>query len=116
MSDEPRGAEAFAAPRSIDRADDPATRPAFAWSHGRRFIDVFPVQSGWLVMWGCRNEGGSRAMLGNRIYRDHAGVRRRVTAAVFELTADRSAAEAAVVQFDLARLPNEPHIAQSLPD
>jgi hypothetical protein len=99
----------------VRSSNDQETRSAFAWSDGRRFVDVVAVQTGWLVIWGSLTEGGKRSMLGNRIYRDLAGVRRRIAAAVFELTADRSAVGAAVVQFDSEPLPNQRLTERSLP-
>jgi hypothetical protein len=91
------------------------TTPLFAWNDGGRFVEVFPVQTGWLVMWGSVGETGHRMALGNRIYCDLSGVRRRIVAAVFELTADRSAVAAAVVQFDNERLEHQSHAESSLP-
>jgi hypothetical protein len=115
MTGEPRSAAGIESTRSGVRVGGQAVAPAYIWSDGRRFVEVFAVQTGWLVMWGSLNEGGDRFMLGNRVYLDLAGVRRRIAAAVFELTADRSAAVAAVVQFDRVRLPDQPLTERSLP-
>jgi hypothetical protein len=86
-------------------ANEPrAAMPSFTWRDNRRFIEVSPVQTGWLVMWGSLQDG-DRTVLGNRIYRDLNGVRRRVAAAAMELTVDLSTAQVVIERFDRVLLP-----------
>ena len=61
----------------------PAPTPApFVWKDFSRFVEVHPVQRGWLVLWGRYEEAGRRKVLaGNRTYRDLAGVAVRSAAA-----------------------------------
>ena len=68
-------------------ADRDRARTSFVWKDFSRFVEVHPVQTGWLVVWGRYEEAGRRKVLaGTRTYPDLAGVRRRVADAVIELT------------------------------
>ena len=59
----------------------------FVWKDFSRFVEVSPVDRGWLVIWGrYLDQGRVRATAGNRTYLDLNGVRRRLGDAVFELT------------------------------
>ena len=73
----------------------------YSWKDFSRFVDVAPVQQGWLVLWGRFHEQGARRELGgNRTYLDLAGARRRVADAVLELTRDPALVAEALSQFD----------------
>jgi hypothetical protein len=88
---------------------------AFTWRDHSRFVEVAPVESGWLVLWGWhRDMGRTRVLTGNRTYADLDGARRRVADAVFELTADAGLVGEALVQFD--RTPFSNRSARSLVD
>lgn len=78
----------------------------FSWKDFSRFVDVAPVQSGWLVLWGRFLENGARReLVGNRTYLELAGARRRVADAVLELTHDPALVAEALTQFDRTRFP-----------
>src|SRR5215213_9556827 len=70
--------------RLSSAADD---RTVFSWKDYSRFVQVAPVERGWLVLWGhFRDRGRIRDLVGQRTYVDLTGVRRRVADSVFELT------------------------------
>ena len=76
----------------------------YSWKDFSRFVDVAPVEQGWLVIWGKYHEQGARRELsGNRTYLDLAGARRRVADAVLELTRDPALVAEALTQFDRTR-------------
>jgi hypothetical protein len=86
----------------------PDATPAetWTWKDHSRFVQVAPVQRGWLVLWGrYQGHSGARMLEGERTYTDLAGARRRVADAVFELTRDLALVAEALVQFDRARFP-----------
>ena len=88
---------------------------AFLWKDFSRFVEVHPVQTGWLVLWGHYEERGARKVLtGNRTYADPAGARRRLADAVLELTRRPPLADEALALFD--RSPVTTHRPGSLPD
>ncbi|MDQ2652620.1 MAG: hypothetical protein M3Z20_06195 [Chloroflexota bacterium] len=73
----------------------------YSWRDFSRFVDVAPVQQGWLVLWGRFHEQGARRELaGNRTYTNLSGARRRVADAVLELTRDPALVAEALTQFD----------------
>lgn len=81
--------------------------PAFAWKSFSRFVEVYPVQTGWLVLWGRYEQQGARRVLdGQRVYADRSGVRSRLLDAVEELTHDRGLVAEAAKLFDRASLPD----------
>jgi hypothetical protein len=85
---------------------DVAASGAWTWQDHSRFVQVAPVQHGWLVLWGrFLDRHGARALAGDRIYVDLDGARRRVADAVFELTRNPALVAEAMVQFDRAVLP-----------
>ena len=76
----------------------------YSWKDFSRFVDVAPVQQGWLVLWGRFHEQGARReLVGNRTYANLPGARRRVADAVLELTHDPSLVAEALTQFDRTR-------------
>ena len=92
----------------------PGGEPAFVWNDFSRFVELHPVQRGWLVLWGRYEDAGRRKILaGNRTYPDLAGARRRVADAVLELTRRPALAVEALTLLDRASLP--PHQPQPLP-
>lgn len=89
--------------------------PAFAWRDHSKYVEVVPVRTGWLVVWGRYEEMGKRRLtLGNRIYRDIAGVRRRVVDAVMELTHNQQEALDALGLLMAKGLPD--YVPAALPD
>jgi hypothetical protein len=93
-------------------ADD---RSVFTWKDFSRFVQVAPVERGWLVLWGhFRHAGRDRDLAGQRTYADLSGVRRRVADSVFELTRSSELVAEAMIRFD--RTPFPVHIPSPLPD
>jgi hypothetical protein len=93
-------------------ADD---RSVFTWKDFSRFVQVAPVERGWLVLWGhFRAAGRTREHSGQRTYADLSGVRRRVADSVFELTKSSELVAEAIIRFD--RTPFPVHRASPLPD
>ena len=94
--------------------DRPAADPAFAWKDHGRFVELHPVRTGWLVLWGRYEELGRRKVLaGNRLYPDLPAARRRLADAVLELTCKPALAAEALGLLDRTPLP--PH-HPTLPD
>ena len=92
----------------------PGGEAAFAWKDHGRFVELHPVQTGWLVLWGRYEELGRRkVLLGNRTYRDIAGARRRLADAGIELTRKPALAAKALTLLDRSPLP--PHGSEPLP-
>ena len=87
----------------------------FVWKDFSRFVEVGPVERGWLVLWGTFRESGRiRELAGSQTYADLAGARRRVGDAVFELTRDPALVAEAMLRFD--RTPFPMHAPNPLPD
>ena len=81
----------------------PDRKLAFTWKDYSRFVEIAPVSSGWLVLWGRYIDmGRGRELVGNQIYIDLSGVRRRLADSVFELTRDYALVTEALVLFDRA--------------
>ena len=96
-------------PQSADGAVESISRsnPAFEWKSFSRFVSVYPVQTGWLVLWGRYElQGARRVLAGQRVYANRAGVRSRLLGAVEELTGDRELIAEAAILFDRAALPD----------
>ena len=94
---------------------DAAKSAGFRWIDQGRFVEVHPVATGWLVLWGRYADLGRTRMLdGNRTYRDLLGVRRRVADAVLSLTGNHSLVVEAVQLFD--RFPFGEHGTAELPE
>lgn len=80
----------------------PVTEALFDWKDHSRFVEVYAVSSGWLVIWGLYTEMGAvRNTHGMRIYREAAAVRRRIAWAVLALTGKEREARDALALFDL---------------
>lgn len=76
-------------------------RSPYSWKDFSRFVDVAPVQQGWLVLWGrFHDQGARRELIGQRTYESIPGARRRVADAVMELTRDPALVAEALTQFD----------------
>ena len=87
----------------------------FTWKDFSRFVQVAPVERGWLVLWGHFRHGGrTRELAGQRTYADLSGVRRRVADSVFELTRSSELVTEAMIRFD--RTPFPVHRPTPLPD
>jgi hypothetical protein len=90
-------------------------RSVFTWKDFSRFVQVAPVERGWLVLWGHFRHGGrTRELAGQRTYADLSGVRRRVADSVFELTRSSELVTEAMIRFD--RTPFPVHRPTPLPD
>ena len=88
----------------------PGGEPVYTWKHFSRFVELHPVQRGWLVLWGRYEDRGRRKLLaGNRIYPDLAGARRRIADAVYELTRRPRLVAEALAVLDRAPVPERPH-------
>lgn len=84
----------------------PAVTTSYVWKDFSRFVEVAPVEYGWLVLWGrYREMGRIRDLAGNRIYADLDGARRRVADSVFELTRNPALVAEALVLFDRTPFP-----------
>ena len=81
-------------------------RTVFSWKDFSRFVQVAPVERGWLVLWGHFRHGGrTRDLAGQRTYTDLSGVRRRVADSVFELTKSSVLMTEAMIRFDRTPFP-----------
>lgn len=93
-------------------ADD---QSVFTWKDFSRFVNVAPVERGWLVLWGhFRHEGRTRDLAGQRTYADLSGARRRVADSVFELTRSSELVTEAMIRFDRTSFPV--HTPSPLPE
>ena len=89
-------------------------RGSFIWHDSGRFVEVHPVTTGWLVVWGHYEDlGAVRVDEGNATYTSLAGARRRVADAALELTRSPQAATDATTLFDFHVFP--PHDADVPP-
>ena len=85
----------------------PAAAFAFVWKDFSRFVEVHPVQTGWLVLWGRYEDQGRRTvLLGNRTYPTLAGARRRFADAALELTRDPALVADGLTLFDRHPFPD----------
>ncbi len=99
----------------IPRSHAGEDRAVFIWKDYSRFVQVAPVERGWLVMWGhYRDAGRNRQLQGNRTYVDLEGARRRVVDSAFELTRNWALASEALVRFDRTPFPH--HVPRPLDD
>src|SRR5438067_1716854 len=93
----------------------PHTEPAFEWKDYSRFVNLYPVERGWLVVWGKYEDLGKKKLVyGNQIYRDLDGVKRRLATAILELTANPANVDDALAL--LARQGLPPHTPKDLPE
>ena len=77
------------------------TEPVYQWLDHSRYVEVLPVQTGWLVNWGLYKElGRIKLIYGTRTYRDEAGVRRRLAASVIAFTKKADEARDALMLLD----------------
>lgn len=77
------------------------TEPVYEWKDHSRYVEVFPVTSGWLVNWGTyEHRGATKHIDGSRIYRDAVGVRRRLADAVIAFTRNPQEARDALMLLD----------------
>ena len=99
----------------MEHAGSRLGEPAFVWQDHSRYVEIVPVRTGWLVVWGRYAEMGRRkAVLGSRVYRDLTGVRRRLADAVLELTRSEREATDALRLLNRQGLPA--HTPQDLPE
>lgn len=83
-----------------------AQQAPYSWKDFSRFVDVAPVEQGWLVLWGkYHDQGARRELYGSRTYLNLPGARRRVADAVMELTHDPALVAEALTLFDRTRFP-----------
>jgi hypothetical protein len=107
------GTSAARTASSVRGGADGAT--PFVWKDFSRFVEVHPVRTGWLVLWGRYEDAGARKVLaGNRTYPARDGARRRLGDAVLELTRRPALAAEALALFD--RFPFPPHGPGELPE
>jgi hypothetical protein len=93
----------------------PLAEPAFEWKDHSRFVNIYPVEDGWLVVWGKYEDLGKRKLVyGNQVYRDLDGVKRRLALAAIELTADPRNADDALALLARRGLPE--HGPKDLPE
>jgi hypothetical protein len=93
----------------------PLAEPAFEWKDYSRFVSIYAVEHGWLVVWGKFEDLGQlKLVYGNQIYRDLDGVKRRLAMAVVELTADPRNIDEAMWLLERRGLPD--HSAKDLPE
>ncbi len=79
---------------------------AFTWKDHSRFVEVYGVATGWLVLWGrYRNVGREKVVMGNRCYTSLSGVRRRLVTSVLDLTRRPQLADEATFLFDQTSFP-----------
>jgi hypothetical protein len=82
-------------------------RGSFVWTDSGRFVEVHPVTTGWLVVWGHYEDFGTiRVDEGNATYASLAGARRRLADAALELTRSPQVATDAMVLFDYHHFPS----------
>ena len=115
----------------------PITEPVYDWIDHSRFVEVYPVSTGWLVIWGRYEEMGAvrtladgatglweanavRTLAGSRIYRTAEGARRRLAWAVVGFTKNPVDARDALRSLDRqgglpAHRPREIQAAESDP-
>ncbi len=94
-------------PPSISSESAPRAEPAFAWLSFSRFVEVYPVRTGWLVMWGRYEDlGAIRHVAGQRTYSALDGVRPRIAAAIREMTGDDALATESLIRFDHTSFPD----------
>lgn len=68
----------------------PITEPVYAWVDHSRFVEIYPVSTGWLVLWGRYEEMGAvRTLAGSRVYTSAEGARRRLAWAIVGFTRKR---------------------------
>lgn len=79
----------------------PITEPVYAWQDFSRYVEVIPVQTGWLVNWGHYEQLGAVKLIhGTRVYRDETGVRRRLADAIVQFTHNPDDARYALALLD----------------
>lgn len=77
------------------------TAPVYEWKDHSRYVEIIPVQTGWLVNWGLYEQMGAiKHIYGTRTYRDEAGARRRLADAVIEFTKRPGDAQDALALLD----------------
>ncbi len=77
------------------------TEPVYQWLDHSRYVEVLPVQTGWLVNWGLYKElGRIKLIYGSRTYRDESGVRRRLAASIIGFTKKPADARDALMLLD----------------
>ena len=92
-----------------------ADHAVFTWKDFSRFVQVAPVERGWLVLWGHYRDGGrTRDIAGQQLYVDLDGARRRVADSVIEMTRNPERVAEAMIRFD--RTSFAEHGPSPLPD
>jgi hypothetical protein len=87
----------------------------FVWKDFSRYVEVHPVRTGWLVVWGRYADAGTKKHIGGtRTYADLAAARRRVADAAMELTHKQSLVQEVLQRFD--RFPFPQHKPAERPD
>jgi hypothetical protein len=77
------------------------TEPVYEWKDHSRYVEIIPVETGWLVNWGIYEQMGAvKRIHGTRVYRDDAGVRRRLADAIIAFTRNPAEARDALMLLD----------------
>lgn len=84
----------------------PIDEPVYSWRDHSRYVEVTPVQTGWLVVWGkFEAMGAIKHIHGTKTYRDIDGVRRRLSDQVIRFTHNPAEARDALTLLDRRGLP-----------
>lgn len=84
----------------------PIDAPLYEWKDHGRYVEITPVQTGWLIVWGHYEDlGKTKHIHSNRVYRDLAGVRRRLADVVAEFTKKPQEAADALMELERLNLP-----------
>lgn len=84
----------------------PIDQPLYEWKDHSRYVEVAPVQTGWLIVWGIYEDlGRIKHIHGNRVYRDLDGIRRRLADVVTHYTRKPQEAIDALMELDRLDLP-----------
>ncbi len=84
----------------------PIVEPLYTWFDHSRYVEIIPVTTGWLVLWGLyEQQGAVKHIYGQRIYRNLEGVRRRLADQVIAFTKKPSEARDALTLLDRQGLP-----------
>jgi len=98
-----------------ESVSQPTAQSGFIWKDFSRYVEVHPVRTGWLVVWGRYSDGGAKKHIeGNRTYTDLAAARHRVADAALELTRKPHLMADALVRFDHFSFPD--HQPGALPE
>ena len=94
-------------PPIIATESAPRAEPAFSWLSFSRYVEVYRVRIGWLVIWGVYQQTGAiRTVAGQRVYATPQDARARVSAAILALTGSHDLARECLIRFDRTPFPD----------